>query len=233
MVRDRGHARRRATRPCAADRHGRQRCARRFRRKSPKSKSSNWAREKTRPGLPIRYSSRRNSVGPKCTLRSPRLTRQFSRSSGEVAGDEQRRDTIRPRPPAAAPAPRHQFRHRERLDDIIVGADRKATYPLGFIAAGGQHDDRQGARRIPRPHPAADFEPRHAGQHPIEDNEIGRRFNEPQLRLVTALDAFDDKALGLEIVAQEQAQRGFILDHENARGATAAEFARGGALRGS
>jgi hypothetical protein len=46
----------------------------------PQTLSSNWAREKTRPGLAMRCSSRRNSVGPIWTSRPARRTRQFCRS---------------------------------------------------------------------------------------------------------------------------------------------------------
>src|SRR5205814_924507 len=42
-----------------------------------------------------------------------------------------------------APDPRQQFRHRERLDDVIVGAGGKTPDPLAFLAARGQHDDGQ------------------------------------------------------------------------------------------
>ena len=70
---------------------------------------------------------------------------------------------------------------------------------------------------LPRPQPAADFEPRDAGQHPVEDDEVGRVFREPQLGLVAARHVLDDVAFGLEVIAQEQRQIGFVLDDENAR----------------
>ena len=38
---------------------------------------------------------------------------------------------------------RQQLRHRERLDDVVVGAGRKAAHALALLAARGQHDDRQ------------------------------------------------------------------------------------------
>ncbi len=111
--------------------------------------------------------------------------------------------------------PRHQLGDGERLDDVIVGADRKAAHPLGFLSPRGQHDDRQRARALARPQPAADFKPRHAGQHPIEYDEIGRVLGEPQLGLVAAFDALDDIAFRFEIVAEKQSKVGFILDDQN------------------
>ena len=68
--------------------------------------------------------------------------------------------------------------------------------------------------------PAADFEARDAGQHPVEDDEVGRVFGEPQFRLVAALDAFDDVALGLEIVGEQHRKIRLVLDHEDARAPT-------------
>ena len=61
------------------------------------------------------------------------------------------------------------------------------------------------------------LEARHAGQHPVENDEIGRVLGEPQLGLVAALDALDDVAFRFEIVAEQQREIGFILDDEYAR----------------
>ena len=65
--------------------------------------------------------------------------------------------------------------------------------------------------------PAADFESRDARQHPVEDDEVGRVLGEPQLGLVAARHVLDHIAFGLEVIAQEQRQIGFVLDDENAR----------------
>ena len=135
----------------------------------------------------------------------------------EVAGAEAVGDALRPAAAQERPHPRHQLGDRERLDDIIVGADRKAAHPLGFLAARRHHDDRQRAGVLARPQPAADFEARYAGQHPVEDDEVGRILGQPQLGLVAALDALDDIAFGLEIIGEQQREIGFVLDDENAR----------------
>src|SRR6185437_258415 len=46
---------------------------------------------------------------------------------------------------------RQQFRHRERLDDVVVGAGGQAPHPLALLAARGQHDYRQLPRLRTRP----------------------------------------------------------------------------------
>ena len=134
----------------------------------------------------------------------------------EIARDEQSRDAIGPRPAQKRADARHQLRDGEGLDHIIVGADRKAAHAFALFAARRQHDDRQAAGRLPRAHAAADFQARHAGQHPVEDDEVGHDFAEPDLGLVAALDPVDDKAFGFEIIGEKQAQGGFVLDDENA-----------------
>ena len=70
---------------------------------------------------------------------------------------------------------------------------------------------------LPRPQAAADFQARHARQHPVEDDQIGRGFLQPQFGLVAALDALDDIAFGFQIIGQQQAEGGFVLDDQNAR----------------
>ena len=135
----------------------------------------------------------------------------------EVAGAEAVGDALRPAAAQQRPHPRHQLRDRERLDDIIVGADGKAAHPLGLLAARGHHDDGQRARALPRPQPAADLEARYARQHPVEDDEVGRILGQAELGFVAALDALDDIAFGFEIVGEQQREIGFVLDDEDAR----------------
>ena len=67
------------------------------------------------------------------------------------------------------------------------------------------------------PHPPADFEAGHAGDHPVENDEVRRTFEDAQVGLVAPRDAFDDEAFRLQIVGQEDGQRLLVLDDENAR----------------
>ena len=110
---------------------------------------------------------------------------------------------------------RQQFRHRERLDDVIVGAGREPAHALAFLAARGQHDDRQRLRLRPRPQPAAQFDAGQAGQHPVEHDEIGRGLPQPRVGLVAAGDGVDLVAFGFEIVAQQRGQRLLVLDDQD------------------
>ena len=65
--------------------------------------------------------------------------------------------------------------------------------------------------------PAADFEPRYAGQHPVEDDEVGRIFGEAQRGFVAARHALDHIAFRLQVVAEQQSEIRLVLDDENAR----------------
>src|SRR5439155_26182487 len=58
------------------------------------------------------------------------LAIEFNIAVGEHGGE-----TLGACPPQQALHPRQQFRHRERLDDIIVGASRQASHPLALLAA--------------------------------------------------------------------------------------------------
>ena len=74
---------------------------------------------------------------------------------------------------------RAQFLRAERLGDVVVGAELEARDAIGFLAARRQHDDRNGGDRRIGAHRLADEQAVHAGQHQVEDDEIGRRLAQP------------------------------------------------------
>ena len=100
--------------------------------------------------------------------------------------------------------PRQQFRHRERLDDVIVGASGKAPDPFAFLAARGQHDDRQLPGLRPRPQAAAQLDPGQARQHPVEHDQVGNALLQSCIGLVAASHRFD-------VVAEDEARPRRIL----------------------
>ncbi len=105
---------------------------------------------------------------------------------------------------------------RERLDDVIVGAGGQTPDPFAFLAARGQHDDRQLPRFRPRPQAAAQFDTGQARQHPVEHDQVGNAFLQPGIGIVAAADGFDVVAFGIEVVAQQRGQRFLVFDHQNA-----------------
>ena len=110
---------------------------------------------------------------------------------------------------------RHQFRRRERLDDIVVGAGGKPANTLALLAARRQHDDRQALGLRALAQPAAELDAGDARQHPVEDEKIGQAFLQADFRFVATVDRIDVEAFGLEIVAEEHAQRLLVFDNGN------------------
>jgi hypothetical protein len=103
------------------------------------------------------------------------------------------------------------------VDETGLGAQRSATR----VAERGHHDDRQRASSLARPKPSADFEARHAGQHPIENDEVERALGEAEFGFVAPFYALDEIALRFEIVSEQQRQIRFVLDDEDSgRGAS-------------
>ena len=109
-----------------------------------------------------------------------------------------------------------QLGQRERLDDIVVGAGGEAAHALGLLAAGGQHDDRHALGVAAGAQTPAELDAGEAGQHPVEQDEIGRMVAQMQFSVVAARHAVDLEALGLEIVAQQQGERLLVLDDQDA-----------------
>ncbi len=143
----------------------------------PQTPSSNCSRENTRPGRSIRNSSSRYSVGPRSTARAAARHALLLPVELEVAEAQHIR---RPRSGAGAAQQRadarQQFGDRERLDDIVVGAGGEAADALAFLAARGQHDDRQLPWSRAGAQAPAELDAGQARQHPVEDHEIGRAF---------------------------------------------------------
>ena len=71
------------------------------------------------------------------------------------------------------------------------------------------------ARLGSRLQPPADLDPRDAGQHPVEHDDIGLVLLEQQKRLVAVLGLGDAEAFGLEVVGQDLPLGGLVLDHQD------------------
>jgi hypothetical protein len=102
--------------------------------------------------------------------------------------------------------------HRKGLYDEIIGPGGKAAQAQEFLPSRREHDNWQHSCRFLRPQPETNFGARYAGQHPIENDKIGRRVGELSYGFVAAIDAFDDIAFGLEIVREREGQRDIALD---------------------
>ena len=108
------------------------------------------------------------------------LTMSISRSANlqQLAGQR------RPHPAQHRPHPGDQLARGERLGHIIVGAGLEAAHPVRLLAAAGQHDDRHVGGLGRAADAAADFEAGNALDHPVEQDDVGRRLGGEQQRLV-------------------------------------------------
>ena len=133
----------------------------------------------------------------------------------EVADGQHHGDALGAGPAQQRADARQQFRHRERFDDVVVGAGGKAAHPLAFLAARGQHDDRQGLRLRPRPQPPAQFDAGQAGQHPVEHDQIGGGLAQPGVGVVAPRHRIDLVAFGFEVITQQRGQRLLVFHDQD------------------
>ena len=94
--------------------------------------------------------------------------------------DDIERGVRRTRPAQQRSHPGTELADRERLRDVVVGAELEADHLVELVVAGGQHDDRDGARR---PQALADLEPVEPRQHDVEHDEVDRLLRELLQRL--------------------------------------------------
>ena len=67
---------------------------------------------------------------------------------------------------------RDELVRAERLRQVVVGAELETDDALGFLGAGGEHDDRDRGGRLVRAHDAADLEAVDVRQHQVEHDQI-------------------------------------------------------------
>ena len=120
--------------------------------------------------------------------------------------------------PAAAGAAQHrahpqgQFPRAERLGHVVVRAGLEADQAVGLVAQGGQHHDRD---RPAGAQPAAHLQAVHAGQHQVEDDQVGRLLGDPAQRLVPVVHALDRMAVADEVPADDVGDGGIVVHDED------------------
>jgi hypothetical protein len=101
----------------------------------------------------------------------------------------------------------------EGLHDVVVGARFEALHDVGGVGAGGQHDDRH--TRLGA-HAGADLDAVHAGEHEVEEDEIGP-FAAPRIdRLRAVCTEHGVESLGAQHDADHLGEGGVIVDHQDA-----------------
>ena len=121
--------------------------------------------------------------------------------------------------------PSRELARRERLGDVVVGAELEPRDAIGLLVARGEHDDRHlraGAD------PAADLEAVDARQADVEHDEADRMAAELGDRLLARPEPDDAPAvLLLEVLLDETTDRVVVLDkQENSPGGASAHSRR-------
>ena len=73
-----------------------------------------------------------------------------------------------------------ELAQRERLGDVVVGAELEAEDLVDLLGLGGEHDDRDG---VAGADPPADLQPVHPGHHHVEHDEVEVALVEARQRL--------------------------------------------------
>jgi hypothetical protein len=119
---------------------------------------------------------------------------------------------LRLRPAEDRLHPRDELARRERLGQIVVGADLEPDDAIGLLVARGEHEDRH-----LRAHAdvAADLEAVLARQADVEQHHPDLVALELDERLLAGPHPDDAVAVAREVAADELSDRGLVFDEEN------------------
>src|SRR3954468_4575819 len=120
---------------------------------------------------------------------------------------------------------RAELADRERLRDVVIGAELQPEHLVELVVARGQHDDRHRARR---PQPLADLEPVEPRQHQVEHDEVDRLLGEQPQRLLAVASLDNNISVLLERERQDGAHGVLVVDQQN-RGRVVGHRRSGGA----
>jgi hypothetical protein len=151
-------------------------------------------------GAPSRSTARRAE-----SIRRPAIS--IGCSSGSVP---RRRRAPQKRLYAAS-----ELADRERLRDVVVGAELEAEHLVELVVASGQHDDRHlalGAQAL------ANLEPVELRQHDVQDDEVDALRRELLQRFHAVPRLQDPITLALQGVGEKLLDGVLVVDEEDGRG---------------
>ena len=109
-----------------------------------------------------------------------------------------------------------QLARAEWLGDIIIRADLEPTDTIVFLAACGEHDDRNIGGGLDLAQLAAHLDAGQIFDHPVEQHDVGRLFARQQQGFLAIRRVPHLKLLPLEMPADQFSQRFVILDQQHA-----------------
>jgi hypothetical protein len=116
---------------------------------------------------------------------------------------------------------RAELAHRERLGDVVVGAELEPEDLVDLLGLGREHDDRD---RRAGPQAAAHLEAVHPGHHHVEHDEVEGLLGEAVQRLAAVGRLHDVVAVPLQRERQQRLDRLLVVDEQDARGSSAMTF---------
>jgi hypothetical protein len=102
---------------------------------------------------------------------------------------------------------------RERLGDVVVGAELEAEDLVDLLGLGREHDDRH---RRARAHPPADLEAVEAREHDVEHDEVEGRLAEAGEGLAAVGGLHDLVAVLAQRKREQRLDRLLVVDEEDA-----------------
>ncbi len=112
----------------------------------------------------------------------------------------------------------HELPGPEGLHDVVVRARVQSRHRVHLRAAGGEHEDGRAGEALVAAEDAAEVQPRHAGEHPVEDHHVGHAAAEGQERHGAVRKPGDLVPLPLEGVAEGLQDVSLVLDDRDAMG---------------
>ena len=113
------------------------------------------------------------------------------------------------------PDPRRQLLHGEGFDDVVVGAGVEPAQTVALLALRGKHDHRDVPCGIAPAELAYEVEAAHAGQHPVEQDEVGPLLLDRTLGLRGVGHGARLEAGPRQRELHHLPDGGFVLDEEN------------------
>src|SRR5205807_8347636 len=107
---------------------------------------------------------------------------------------------------------------RERLGEIVVGAQLEADDAIDLVGLGGEHDDRKRRGGRIGAYPPAHLETVDAGQHQVEHDQIGQPLAQAGQRLGAVAGGVTAKAVAGEMVDDQVPDVRLVLDDQDVGG---------------
>ena len=109
--------------------------------------------------------------------------------------------------------PGQQLARRERLGDVVVGAELEPDHAIGLVAARGQHDHRDAVAGVAQR--AQHREPVEPGHHHVEQDRVEPAAGERGEPGLAAAGVDERHALRLEVVVEQLGEPRVVVDQQD------------------